>query len=66
MKIPSLPKGASGFPIVIVLVIVGAIYFWKKKNGKKGANEIIRIRDRKKSRKPKKKQEVKYDKKSGK
>ena len=38
MKIPSLPKGASGFPIVVVLIIVGAIYFWKKKNGKNGAN----------------------------
>ena len=32
MKIPSLPKGASGFPIVIVLVVVGAIYLYRKKN----------------------------------
>jgi len=31
MKIPSLPKGASGFPIVIILVVVGAIYFMKKR-----------------------------------
>mgnify|MGYP001213866823 CR=1 FL=1 len=34
MKIPSLPKGASGFPIVIILVVVGLVYFYKKrKNG---------------------------------
>jgi len=31
MKIPSLPKGASGFPIVVVLVIVGAVYLWNKR-----------------------------------
>ena len=39
MKIPSLPKGASGFPIVIILVIVGAIYLWNNsRKGKNGAN----------------------------
>jgi len=32
MKIPSLPKGASGFPIVIVVIAVGAIYLYKKRN----------------------------------
>ncbi len=35
MKIPSLPKGASGFPIVIVLIIVGAVYLYNQRNGKK-------------------------------
>jgi len=33
MKIPSLPKGASGFPIVIVLLVVG--FIWWRKQGKK-------------------------------
>jgi len=32
MKIPSLPKGAMGFPLVIVVVAVGIIYLYKKKN----------------------------------
>jgi len=35
MKIPSLPKGAVGFPLVFVLIAVGAIYFWKNRSGKK-------------------------------
>jgi len=34
MKIPSLPKGASGFPIVIVLIVVGII--WYRNQNKKG------------------------------
>jgi LPXTG-motif cell wall-anchored protein len=31
MKIPSVPKGFVGFPLVIVLVAVGALYIWRKK-----------------------------------
>ena len=34
MKIPSLPKGASGFPIVIVLIAVGIM--WYRNQNKKG------------------------------
>jgi hypothetical protein len=34
MKIPSLPKGASGFPVVIIIGAIGFWYFFiKKKNG---------------------------------
>jgi len=32
MKIPSVPKGFVGFPLVIVLIAVGAIYLYRKKN----------------------------------
>jgi len=35
MKIPSVPKGFVGFPLVIVLIAVFAIYM-RNKNGKKG------------------------------
>jgi hypothetical protein len=34
MKIPSLPKGAVGFPIVIILAVVGIAYFMNKRNNK--------------------------------
>ena len=32
MKIPSVPKGFVGFPLVIVLIAVGAIYLHKQRN----------------------------------
>jgi len=35
MKIPSLPKSASGFPLVIVLGAVGIWYFFLKDRNKK-------------------------------
>jgi len=34
MKIPSLPKGAAGFPIVVVLLAVGIFYLYKQQNKK--------------------------------
>jgi len=36
MKIPSLPKGAMGFPLVIVVGAVGVWYFFLKNRNKKG------------------------------
>jgi len=32
MKIPSLPKGAVGFPLVIVVLAVGVYVFMKRRN----------------------------------
>ena len=32
MKIPSLPKGAVGFPLVIVVLAVGIYVFMKRRN----------------------------------
>jgi RsiW-degrading membrane proteinase PrsW (M82 family) len=36
MKIPSLPKGASGFPLVVIVAGVGLWYFFLKDKNKKG------------------------------
>jgi hypothetical protein len=32
MKIPSLPKGAVGFPLVIVLIAVGIMWYRNRDN----------------------------------
>ena len=36
MKIPSLPKGASGFPLVVIIGGVAVWYFFLKDKNKKG------------------------------
>ena len=32
MKIPSLPKGAVGFPIIAVIAVVGIYYIMKQRS----------------------------------
>ena len=36
MKIPSMPKGIVGFPLVVVVAGVGLWYFFLKDKNKKG------------------------------
>ena len=34
MKIPSLPKGAVGFPLVVIVAVVGIVWIMKSRNKK--------------------------------
>jgi len=36
MKIPSMPKGIVGFPLVVVVAGIGLYYFFIKDKNKKG------------------------------